>query len=381
MVYATGACQQTGRTCGVAGGGRGFYSLVAVALVLLAAANVALSPGERWGGRSVLNSRGLLIDIERAAATARVDGQVAVARRLSGAIEQMGETLCGEVEVTDVACALETQLSRGMSSSLDLPGVLGPSLLEGHQVIAYYGNPYTAQMGILGAHAPERLADLLAAHAERYDRLNASLDVLPAFHLVYAVAQDHPTENGRYLQYMAEEDVEKYVALADRRGFLLILDLQVGRGEVEEELARIAPYLRLPFVHVALDPEFAMSGDQVPGVHIGELDAEEINRAQLFLQRLVLKHGLPPKMLIVHQFLDSMVARGEAIERYPGVELVIDMDGFGPAEVKGVKYARFASRSYAQRAGIKLFFEHDSDLMTEAEVMSLQPRPTLVVYQ
>lgn len=321
------------------------------------------------------------MDIEAAAATDRLDGEAAVARRLNGAIEQVGESLLGEVRVEDVARALETQLGRGMSSSLELARVLGPSPLEGHQVIAYYGNPYTPQMGIVGAYPPEQLADLLADHAEHYDRLNGSLDVLPAFHLVYAVAQGHPTDNGRYLQYMAEEDVEKYVALAERRGFLLILDLQVGRGDVVEELARIAPYLSLPFVHVALDPEFAMSGDQVPGVHIGGLDAEEINRAQLFLQRLVLEHGLPPKMLIVHQFLDSMITQGEAIERYPGVELVIDMDGFGPAEVKGVKYAEFASRSYAQRAGIKLFFEHDPDLMTEAEVVSLQPRPTLVVYQ
>jgi hypothetical protein len=365
----------------LAGGGRGFYLLLAAALVLVAAANVALSPGQRWGGRGILDSSGLLSGIEQVAATAGPDGQAAVAPAPSEGIEQVGESRGGEVRAADVARSLEAKLGLAMSSSLEPPEVLGPSLLDGYQVIAYYGNPQTPLMGIVGAYTPERLADLLAAHAERYDDLNGPFDVLPAFHLVYAVAQGQPTENGRYIQYMAEEEVEEYVALADRRGFLLILDLQVGRGEVEEELARIARYLRLPFVHVALDPEFAMSGDQVPGVDIGGLDAEEINRAQLFLQRLVLEHGLPPKMLIVHQFLDSMITEGEAIERYPGVELVIDMDGFGPAEVKGVKYARFASRSYAQRAGIKLFFEHDPDLMTEAEVMALQPRPTLVVYQ
>jgi hypothetical protein len=364
----------------LAGGGRGFYFLVAAALVLLAAANVVVSPDAPWGGRSVLGSSNLLSGV-RATAADRVDGQAAVTQGPGDGIEQVRGTRRALIRPADLARSVGAHIGQGMSFSPGASRVLPPSVLEGRQVVAYYGNPYTPVMGILGAYAPHRLADLLAAHAERYDRLNGALDVLPAFHLVYAVAQDHPTENGRYLQYVAEEDIEKYVALAERRGFLLILDLQVGRGVVEEELARIAPYLQLPFVHVALDPEFAMAGDQVPGVHIGRLDAEEINRAQRFLQRLVLEHGLPPKMVIVHQFLDSVVVRGEAIERYPGVELVIDMDGFGPAEVKRVKYAQFASRSYAQRAGIKLFFEHDPDVMTEAEVMSLRPRPTLVLYQ
>ena len=57
------------------------------------------------------------------------------------------------------------------------------------------------------------------------------------------------------------------------------------------------------------------------------------------------------------------------------------MDGFGPAEIKKVKYERYASRSYAAYAAIKLFVEHDPDLMSEADVLSLQPRPAVVIYQ
>ena len=76
-----------------------------------------------------------------------------------------------------------------------------------------------------------------------------------------------------------------------------------------------------------------------------------------------------------------MVLDGEAIRRYADVELIVDMDGFGPAEIKRVKYQRYAERPYASRAAIKLFLDHDPDLMSEADVLSLEPTPAIVIYQ
>ena len=257
-----------------------------------------------------------------------------------------------------------------------------PSLsLHETQIVSYYGNPYSERMGILGTAAPDTIAALLEERAARYDRLNGATAVVPALHLVYAVAQPHPAEDGRYLYYLSDDDVRRYLALAEERDMLLFLDLQIGRSSVETELRRVLPYLRHPKVHLALDPEFAVGPGEVPGAVFGSLHADDINRAQAMLQKLVEEERLPPKLLVVHQFVDGMVLEGESIERFPDVELIIDVDGFGPAEVKRAIYRRYASRPYAFHAAIKLFFEQDTGLMSEQEVLSLDPRPSVIIYQ
>ncbi len=255
------------------------------------------------------------------------------------------------------------------------------SILPDHQIISYYGNPYTDQMGILGAGDLESMADALERQAARYDALNGPLDVMPAIHLVYAVAQPHPTDNGLYLQYVDGATVLRYIALAEERDMLLFLDLQIGRSTVRDEVEKVLPFLHHPRVHLALDPEFAVDGKYVPGDVIGSLNAKEIDTAQAMLQDLVIAERLPPKLLMIHQFLDEMVQGGESINLYQGVDLIIDMDGFGPADVKRTTYEDYASRTYAAHAAIKLFFNHDPDLMSEQEVLFLNPTPAVVIYQ
>lgn len=355
----------------MAGGGRAFFLLVAAALALLGALGLAVSPAPAWRGALL---PGADAGPEQAAAASQAEQPLALGTTLGAGLTDSGAAAPAVPERAALAGGLP-------SIPLAPPRALLPSPLEGVQVVSYYGTPDTPEMGILGAHEPARVADLVVAHARRYDELNGPLGVRPAFHLVYAVAQDQPTPNERYLRHVGETALAEYVSLARERGFLLVLDLQIGRSTVERELRRIAPYLRLPFVHVALDPEFAVGPDEVPGQDIGSLDAADINQAQQMLQAIVVRERLPPKILIVHQFLDSMVTGADVIERYPGVELVIDMDGFGPAAVKKAKYGRFASGGYAERAGIKLFFGYDPDLMSEAEVLDLRPRPVVVIYQ
>jgi hypothetical protein len=256
-----------------------------------------------------------------------------------------------------------------------------PAPTSDTQIISYYGNPYSPQMGILGTGDLETIAAKLFQHAELYDELNGALNVAPALHLVYAVAQNHPTSNDLYLQYVPDEDVRRYIEFAREHGLLLFIDLQIGRSSVANEVRKALPYLRHEHVHLAIDPEFAVRDPEVPGEHLGSLSGEDVAAAQGLLQGLVEQEGLPAKTLIVHQFADSMLKDGDAIEPYPGVDLVVDVDGFGPAAIKRVKYQDIASRSYASRAGIKLFLEHDPDLMTEADVLRLEPTPTLIIYQ
>jgi hypothetical protein len=110
---------------------------------------------------------------------------------------------------------------------------------------------------------------------------------------------------------------------------------------------------------------------------VGTVDADHVNAAQAALQTFVEERRLGEKMLIVHKFVPEMVTRPELLQRFPNVRLVIDMDGFGPAELKRVKYGWFAGE--AEYTGIKLFFKQDPDLMSEVDVLGLQP--DVIIYQ
>ncbi len=252
-----------------------------------------------------------------------------------------------------------------------------PDPLTDAQVLSYYGNPYTTDMGILGELPPETLVEKLKAHAQLYDSLNGPRGVQPALHLVYATAQSDPGREGLYLLYVDEETLLEYVQLACENGLLIFLDLQIGRSDVQSELTKILPYLEQPHVHAALDPEFAMPQGEVPGESIGSLDAANVNAAQALLQEFLEESDLPDKVLVVHRFTKGMLTNPELIDDLPRVKLVIDMDGFGPSEIKRVKYGWYAAP--AEHSGIKLFFRHDIDLMSEQEVLELNP--DVIIYQ
>jgi hypothetical protein len=270
----------------------------------------------------------------------------------------------------------------GGLASLAPRGIEGaPSPAQHDAIVTYYGSPRTPSMGILGQHTPDEAADLLAERAARFEALSDGAPVLPAIHLVYAVAQPQAKSDGLYLQYLDDRTVRQYIELARRRGFVLILDLQIGHSNALAEVVKIAPYLEEPDVFVALDPEFALGGSEKPGDAIGSIDASDINAVQWYLAALSAQRHLPKKMLIVHQFQAEMISNTAAIERRDGVDLVIDMDGYGPADIKEAKYARYGAAPYATYGGIKVFLQHDPDPLTEARLLQLTPRPSLFVYQ
>jgi len=263
--------------------------------------------------------------------------------------------------------------STGLASS--------PSPAERDTIVTYYGSPRAPAMGILGQHTPDEAANLLADRAARFEALNNGAPVLPAIHLVYAVAQPQAKSDGLYLQYVDDRTVRQYIELARRRGFVLILDLQIGHSSALAEVQKIAKYLVEPDVFVALDPEFALDGNVKPGDAIGSIDASDINAVQWYLAAISSQNHLPKKMLIVHQFQAEMITNPAAIERHSDLDLVIDMDGYGPADIKEAKYARYSGAPYAPFGGIKIFLQHDPDPLTEAQLLRLTPRPSLFVYQ
>ena len=179
---------------------------------------------------------------------------------------------------------------------------------------------------------------------------------------------------------MDDAQVQEYLDAARKEDLLMFLDIQMGHSTVEAEVPHVLPFLRDPRVHLALDPEFATPPDQEPGDVIGGMDAAEINKAQEALQKLVDEYRLPNKILVVHQFWSEMIRNKEALQQFPNVDLVIDMDGFGPASDKIAGYERFVKEDGAAHGGMKLFYEQDTGLMPPEQVDGLEPQPDVVIY-
>ena len=250
------------------------------------------------------------------------------------------------------------------------------------QIIAFYGHPGVPAMGVLGHGTPAEVAEQIAEWTERYDRLNGPRGAIGAFHLITGVAQASPTSDGDWLYRLSHDRIATYVEAARERGMLLFLDNQVGWSDPLAEVKLLEPFLREPFVHIAVDPEFATEPLGVrPGLAIGGIAGGQVNEVLQYLSALVEEEGLPTKILMVHQFTGRMLHDRDVIVPQPGVELSIDMDGIGTPRAKLRGYGLFAVTEPSQQPAFKLFFDQDTPLMTPEEVMEMDPVPDLVIYQ
>ena len=252
---------------------------------------------------------------------------------------------------------------------------------EQAQIVSVYGFPGICFMGELGCHEPAEAAARARDLARALDEANGERAAVPALHLIVAVAQPHPGADGTYLQWMPDETIREWVEVARREGVLLFLDVQIGWSEPLREVARLRDVLREPFVHLALDPEFATHAKALPpGDAIGTVDAPAVNEVQAYLAGIVRQHALPPKVLVLHQFQPGMLTNKAHYLDVPEVGITVDMDGFGGAEAKISGYEAYA-RVGTEHSAFKLFFHWDEPLLTPAQLQALPHPPDYVIYQ
>ena len=256
------------------------------------------------------------------------------------------------------------------------------SVLEGNQILAFYGKPGASSMGILGEYSKEELAPFLEAYAHLYDEANGELGVIPAFYLVYGTCWPEGE-----IGLLRRSVIEEYIEFAAQRGWLVFLDHQIGKYDVEHAVASMLSFLHYPNVHLAIDPEWRTLK---PMQDIGFVTGSELNSAQAMMEDYLAKHDLPGKrMLVVHQFTTSMIRQREEVEaRSDRVSLVHTADGFGSPALKRHSYSHNARATNIPVKGFKLFFESkvpgagwDEPLMLPAEVLALDPLPLVIMYQ
>lgn len=261
------------------------------------------------------------------------------------------------------------------------------ALLPDHRIIAYYGNFYSTKMGVLGEYPEAQMLDMLRAEQRKWEAADPTTKTIPAINYIAITAQEQPGREGNYMLRMPDSQIDKALEIASKiENGIVILDIQIGFSTLEKELPLLEKYLAMPNVHLGLDPEFHMIGEESPGHVIGSYDARHINYAAEYLAELVRKHNLPPKVLIVHRFTQKMVTNYQNIKPLPEVQIVMDMDGWGPPAKKINTYKAFIVPEPVQFTGFKIFYKNDlkppSDrLLTPQDLLKLSPRPSFIQYQ
>jgi hypothetical protein len=255
----------------------------------------------------------------------------------------------------------------------------GRRLFPKNRIVAYYGAPQNTELGALGIGTPDQAGKRLLTQMRQYR--HGGRHLLPAMELIAVVAAGSAQQDGSYSYKQSFATVKKYLAAARRIKALLILDIQPGHADFLALTKHFGRFLREPDVAVALDPEWHTPG-AVPGSVIGSTDAATVNRVSRYMHAIVRKYRLPDKMLLVHQFTDSMIRNKPQLKPLPGVPLVLNVDGFGGQEVKIAKYNDFTHpRVRHVHDGFKLFYNEDTDTMTPTQVLKLRPRPDVVIYE
>ena len=255
-------------------------------------------------------------------------------------------------------------------------------LFPDNRVLLYYGFPDNPNMGILGEYTPEDILPLLQEQAAEYEAADPSRPVKIGFELIASVAQGSA---GADDEWVADTDgtwLDQYVEFTAKHDMVLFLDVQMGFRTPYEDYIGLERWLIEPHVHLGIDPEFHMheEGEQ-PGVNLGHIHADDVIEAQNYLINLAASNNLPRKSLIVHQFDHTMIEAKEEIVPMDGVDLIIDMDGWGPPALKLDTYTVVITNEEIEFNGIKLFYKQDEPLMTAEEILALSPSPDLIIYQ
>jgi len=263
-----------------------------------------------------------------------------------------------------------------------LPGAIFPY----NRIVAFYGNLYSKRMGILGEIPRDSMLKKLQGEVAKWQAADSSIPVIPALHYIAVSAQGSPGKDGKHRMRMPFHQMDTIMNWAKQINALVFLDIQVGHSTVKDEVPAMEPYLKMPNVHLGIDPEFSMKNGEVPGTKIGTFNPDDINAAIDYLAELVTKNNLPPKILIVHRFTQGMVTGYEKIKKVPQVQVVMDMDGWGDKTLKRSSYLRYIYREPVEFSGFKLFYKNDTktgkdQLFTPEELLKFIPKPIYIQYQ
>ncbi len=254
--------------------------------------------------------------------------------------------------------------------------------LDRNDILAFYGHPDSREMGILGRFSMEELDEKLTELAAEYDAANGDRGVIKAFYLVYGTVWPEGE-----IGFMSDRRLKQYIDYAADHDMIVFIDHQIGRYDPVASLGKMFRWLAYPNVHLALDPEWRTTR---PMQEIGSVTADEINDALQSMEEYMEQNEIPgERLVVVHQFKAKMISgRNRVDTNRERVRLIHCADGFGSPSEKRAAYAYNAEATNMPDKGFKLFYNfgirgagYDHPLLTPEEVISLSPRPTVIMYQ
>ena len=256
------------------------------------------------------------------------------------------------------------------------------SILLNNYIVAYYGHPLSQNMGILGRYSKDELNRRLTALAGEYQALAGNKGVLKAFYIIFGTAWPKGE-----IGIIREAVLMEWIEYALENDILVFIDHQIGRYTPEHGLRLLLPWLRYPNVHLALDPEWRTTK---PMQEIGTVSAEELNQAQRIMEDYIIENNLPgERLLVTHQFNWRMISNREDVDTsFSRVRLVHCMDGIGTPTAKRSTYEYTSRATNMPVNGFKLFYNlgipgagYDNPILSVQDIMGLNPRPYLIMYQ
>jgi hypothetical protein len=278
------------------------------------------------------------------------------------------------------------------------------AVLPTHRVVAFYAVPNAPATGPAYKLTSSMLSRLRAQGAA-YQKLDPAHPVDLGIDLVVDVPDRFKGKGGTYSHYVDDDTINQYVAFCKKNDLLLFLDLNIGWAKPLTVLNHFDKYLKLPFVMVAIDPEWMFPRHNgIPGVNLSNVRASDLNPLIEAVAAMPMKYHVPRKIMIIHQYRgdgdgkknpyaagSSEIADKADLVNDPRVDLVIHIDSVGgwagDIKVKEGQYKKWVSddmKKYGnfQYGGFKIFYKLEArhKLMTPAQVMSMKPAPMVITY-
>jgi hypothetical protein len=247
--------------------------------------------------------------------------------------------------------------------------------------VALYGFPGSSTLGALGEQDVPASVERAFDVARPYEQFGRR--VVPTLEMIASVASWEAGSDGNYSNKHGLSRFREHLDAATAADMHVVFDLQPGRARFPDQAREYEVFWRFPNTSIALDPEWRVGPTEKPGGGlIGSVDAAEVNETIDYIDDLVRRHGLPPKMCIVHQFTAGMITNREQIRGTDLVQVVIHMDGFGSLELKRHTWERtVADLPDGALTGWKNFYDEDRPTPTPEETMANEPTPHFVSYQ
>lgn len=277
--------------------------------------------------------------------------------------------------IMSISITVTTMMTTAMAELKDVDRV-EQLPTKNEMIVAYYGRPGVKSLGVLGQHSLEDIIPMIKAKANEYKKASGNQNVVPGFDIIYGLAAADPGRDKDYIIPLSSKKLMPYIEAAEKHGFAVFIDLQLGEMTPLEAIQPVLKYLKYKNVHLAIDPEFEVHGLGIrPGKIIGHVTGKEVNQVQAAMTDYMKKHNIQEeKILLVHMFRHSMLKNKEDLKTFDKIDLVFNLDGHGSPRLKVDIYNGIYTHRVANEVagGFKLFFGEDKPrLMTPEEVLGM----------